>query len=140
MKNGARVGALLTVAGLAAAAALAILLTVLANLDAGQPASTDLRPAQIFWMSLAFCLFTLPIGGFVGVPLYWLARRFDLLRAWVGGLAGGAVGVATPYAFRLVGAEVRLGWPAILWLGLSGVLAGWIVVLLASAIPALRQE
>jgi hypothetical protein len=140
MKNGVRVGALLTVAGLAAAVALALLLIVFANVDAGQPMSTDLSPARVFWMSLAFCLFTLPVGCFVGFPMYWLARRFNLLRAWVGGLAGGAVGVATPYAFRLVGAEVQLGWPAILWFGLGGVLAGSIFALLARTIPALRHD
>jgi hypothetical protein len=134
-----RVGALLTVGGLAAAVALAVLLIVFANADAGQPISTELSPARIFWMSLAFCLFTLPIGWVVGFPTYWLARRFNLLRGWVGGLAGGAVGVAAPYAFRLVRAQVQLDWPAMLWLGLGGVLAGWTVALLARA-RALRHD
>jgi len=119
-----RVGSALVLGAFASAAALAALLIVLANLDSGQPLATDLSALRIFMMSLAFCLFTVPITFSVGVPLYLLFRHFDLLRVWICTITGSVAALSFPYGFRLLGFGVSLPWQAIFWFAMSGAAGG----------------
>lgn len=64
-------------------------------------------------MSLAFCLFTIPITLSVGVPLYLLFRHLQLLRVWICAVTGGVIALSFPYGFRLLGFGVSLPWQAI---------------------------
>jgi len=109
------------------AAALATLLIVLANLDSSQSWTTDLSVLRILMMGLAFCLFTVPLTCFFGVPLYLLFRHFHLLRVWICTVTGGVIAVGFPYAFRLLGAGVSLPWRVIFWFAVSGALGGTVM-------------
>jgi hypothetical protein len=71
---------------------------------------------------LLFFLFTLPISWLFGVPLYWLLRRFNLLRVWVCSVLGGIIGMLVACAFWLLVPPVE--WLPILWFVLSGAAAG----------------
>jgi hypothetical protein len=124
MKEALRVATALTFGAVVGAIDLAVLLVVLVNLDSGRPLFTDASLQGLAWMSLAFCLFTLPIAWSFGVPVYLLFRRFHLLRVWVCAVTGAMVGIAVPYSCRLMGATVSLEWHAILWFGVSGAAAG----------------
>src|ERR1700756_5676339 len=110
-----RVGSALALGAFISAAVLAALLIVLANLDSGQPWATDLSVLRIFMMSLAFCLFTVPLTFCFGVPLYLLFRHFHLLRIWICAVTGCIIALSFPYGFRLLGASVSLPWRVILW-------------------------
>jgi hypothetical protein len=124
MKEILRVAMVLTLGGFVAAIALAVLLLMLANSDSGRPLFTDVSLHRVFWSSLAFCLFTLPIAWSCGIPIYLLFRHLHLLRVWICEVTGAVVGIAIPYGFRLFGFTVSLPWQAILWFGLSGAAAG----------------
>ncbi len=124
MREVLRVALVLTLGGAAGAIGLGFLLVLLANIDSSRPLLTDMSLPRMFWMSVAFCLFTVPIAWSFGGPLYLLFRRFHLLRVWICALVGGALGVATPYSFRLLGFGVSLPWRAILWFVLSSAAAG----------------
>ncbi len=130
MKKALRVAAVLTLGGSAGAIALAFLLVLLANMDSSRPLLTDVSLPRMFWSSIALCLFTVPITWTFGGPLYLLFRRFHLLRVWICALVGGALGVAIPYSFRLLGFGVSLPWKAILWFVLSGAAGGAVMGLL----------
>jgi F0F1-type ATP synthase membrane subunit c/vacuolar-type H+-ATPase subunit K len=119
-----RVGLAVLLGGFIAALALAVLLIALANVDAHQPATTDLSVDRILGSSFLFCFFTLPIAVILGVPLYLVLRRFNLLRVSVCSALGAIVGMLTPYSFRLVGAAVELSPVALVWFALSGAAAG----------------
>ena len=83
LREALRVGGVLTLGGFCGAVALAVLLMVFANVESAQPIFTDISLGRISWSSLLFCFFTLPISWFFGAPVYWLLRRFNLLRVWV---------------------------------------------------------
>src|SRR5256885_15501591 len=120
-----RVGAALTLGAFAGAAELAFLLSVVANVDSHLPIFNDVSFVGIFWMSVAFCLFTVPLSWVFGLPLYWLMRRFNLIRVWVCSVLGGIVGVAGFYSACLVpNAQCTVEWIPAIWLGLSGAAAG----------------
>src|SRR5438270_11599795 len=89
-----RVGAALTLGAFAGAAELAFLLTVFANIDSHLPIYNDVSFVRIFWMSAAFCLFTIPVSWLLGLPLYLLMKRLNLIRVWVCSLLGCIAGVA----------------------------------------------
>jgi hypothetical protein len=128
-----RVAGALTAGGLGGAVVMAILVNIFANLDAGQHAFTDVTPLVIFWNSVAFCLFTLPAAWFLGLPLYFVLRQLNLVRVWVGTVAGVVVGLAIPHAFGLLAAAISfqrpavMPWQAALWFGLSGAAPGALV-------------
>jgi hypothetical protein len=122
LRKGLRVGVVLTLGAYAGAAALAVSLIVLANVDSGRPIFSDISLGGIFWPSLLFFLFTLPISWLFGAPLYWLLRHFNLLRVWVCSVLGGIIGMLVACAFRLFAHPVE--WLPILWFVLSGAAAG----------------
>jgi hypothetical protein len=123
-KEPLRVASALALGVFASAVALAVLLILLANLDSGLPLATDLSVLRIFMMSVAFCLFTVPITFSVGVPLYLLFRHFDLLHVWICTITGGVIALGFPYGFRLLGFGVSLPWQAIFWFAMSGAAGG----------------
>jgi hypothetical protein len=126
-----RVGLALFAGGVIAALAMAVLLTVFANIDAHQPVMTDLTLGHLVGMSVFFCFFTVPIAVVLGAPLYVLLRHFDLLRVSVCSALGAVVGVLAPYAFHLESAD----WIGRAWFALSGAAAGALMgVLLRSAV------
>jgi hypothetical protein len=126
-----RVVAALTLGALAGAAELAFLLNAFANVDSHLPIFNDVSLAGLFWMSVAFCLFTVPLSWVFGIPLYLLMKRFHLIRVWVCSVLGGIVGVAGFYSVCLVpNAQCTVEWIPVLWLGLSGAAAGTVVGLL----------
>ena len=135
MREALRVATVLTLGALMGAIALSVLLLVLANLDARRPLLTDVSLSRTFWQTLAFCLFTVPIAWLAGVPLYVLFRRLGLLRVWICALTGGAVAVAVPNAFRLIGFGVSLSSWGIFWLLGSGTIAGVLVGLVLRRHP-----
>jgi hypothetical protein len=126
--EGLRVGTALTLGAYAGAVGLAVLLIVVANVDSARPIFTDISSAAIFWPSLLFFLFTLPISWLFGIPVYCLLRRFNLLRVWVCSVLGGIIGVAVACGFHLFTRPVE--WLPILWFVLSGAAAGTIIGLL----------
>ena len=126
-----RVGAALTLGAFAGAAELAFLLTVFANIDSHLPVFKDVSLVGISWMSVAFCIFTIPVSWVLGLPLYLVMKRFNLVRVWVCSLFGCIAGVAGFYSVCLVpDAHCTVEWIAVLWLGLSGAAAGTVVGLL----------
>jgi hypothetical protein len=124
VREALRVTIALTLGALLSAVALSVLLIVLTNMNSGQSLATDVSPQRVFWSSIAFCLFTIPIVFAFGAPLYLLYRRLHLLRVWICALTGGVIAISFPYAFRLLGADVSLPWRAILWFGVSGAVGG----------------
>ena len=131
MRVQVRVGAALTLGAFAGAAELAFLLTVFANIDSHVPIFNDVSFVRIFWMSVAFCLFTIPVSWLLGLPLYLLMKRFNLIRVWACSLLGCIAGVAGCYSVCLVpGAQCTMEWIPVLWLGVSGAAAGTLVGLL----------
>ena len=88
MREALRVGIVLTVGAFVGAIALSLLLLALVNLDARRPLLTEFGLQRIFVMSFGFCLFTLPIAWVLGFPIYFLFRRFHLLRVSVCVLTG----------------------------------------------------
>lgn len=122
LRKGLPVGVVLTLGAYAGAVALAVLVIVLANVDSGRPIFRDISLGGIFWPSLLFFLFTLPISLLFGLPLYWLLRRFNLLRVGVCSVLGGIIGMFVACAFRLFVPPVE--WLPILWFVLSGAVAG----------------
>jgi ABC-type sugar transport system permease subunit len=142
-----RVVAAFTLGAFAGAAELAFLLTAFANLDSHLPIFNDVSFVRIFWMSVAFCLFTIPVSWVLGLPLYLLMKRFDLIRVWVCSLLGCIAGVAGFYSVCLVpDAQCTMEWIPVVWLGLSGAAAGAVVGLLLrspsnslSPVPGVRS-
>lgn len=130
LREALRVGGVLTLGGFCGAVALAVLLTIFANVESAQPLFTDISLGRISWSSLLFCFFTLPISWFFGAPVYWLLRRFNLLRVWVCAVLGGIIGVVSAYGILLLSFVPTVQGVAILWFGLSGAAAGSIVGLL----------
>jgi hypothetical protein len=124
MKEVWRVATALMLGAFAGALNLAFLLQIMANLDAGQPWLTDISLRRMFWMSLAFCLFTVPIAFSFGAPLYLLFRRLHWLRVWICAVTGALIAIAYPYSLHLFGFGVSLPWQAVLWFVLSGATAG----------------
>ncbi len=122
LRRGLSVGVVLTIGAYVGAVALAASLIVLANVDSGRPIFSDISLDGIFWPSLLFFLFTLPISWLFGAPLYWLLRRFNLLRVWVCSVLGGIIGMLIACAFRLVAPPIE--WLPILWFVVSGAAAG----------------
>jgi hypothetical protein len=122
MREAVRVGIVLTFGSFVGAIALSVLLLVLVNMNAGQPLLTEFGLQRIFFMSLGFCLLTLPIAWVLGFPIYFLFRRFHLLRVSVCAAAGAAIGIIAPYRFLLF--TLELTWQVILWFALSGAAAG----------------
>ncbi len=122
LRRGLSVGVVLTIGAYVGAVALAASLIVLANVDSGRPIFSDISLGGIFWPSLLFFLFTLPISWLFGAPLYWLLRRFNLLRVWVCSVLGGIIGMLIACAFRLVAPPIE--WLPILWFVVSGAAAG----------------
>jgi len=135
MREVLRVATVLTLGALVGAIALSVLLIVFANLDAGRPLLTDVSLSRVFWQSLAFCLFTIPIAWLVGPPLYVLFRRLGLLRVWSCALTGGAIVLAVPYGFSFFGFGVSLSLWGILWFLGSGTIAGALVGLVLRRHP-----
>src|SRR5258706_3227599 len=126
-----RVGAALTLGAVAGAAELAFLLTLFTNIDSHSHIFTDVSCVRSFWMSVAFCLLTIPVSWVLGLPLYLLMKRFNLIRVWVCSLLGCGAGVAGFYSACLVtDAQCTVEWIPVLWLGLSGAAAGTVVGLL----------
>jgi ABC-type spermidine/putrescine transport system permease subunit II len=121
--NPMRVGLALALGAFAGAADLAVLLIVLANLDSGQPVFNEISLLRIFWNSVAFCFFTVPVSWVFGFPLYCLMRRVNLLKVWVCSLLGSIVAVLPLVPWNV-------DWIALLWLGLSGAAGGTVVLLL----------
>ena len=126
-----RVGCALMLGAFASAAQLAVLLIVLANVDAGLPTFNDVELGRILGMGVAFCFFTVPVSWTAGLPLYFLFRRFNLLKVWVCAVMGALAGVLSFYGILILpGVHGVVEWRTAVWLGLSGAGAGTVVGLL----------
>jgi hypothetical protein len=131
-QRGVRVGLVLTIGGVVTAVALAALLVVFGNLDAGQPVTTDLSMTRVFWMSVLFAFFTVPLSWGLGLPTYHLLRRFGLLRVWVCLATGALLGIAGGYGL-FVSRSMLPDAVGMLWFGLAGAAGGGVVAVLSRA-------